>query len=132
MNRDSVADSGIDELYAKWAEALRRCDLDAIMGLLTRDYVLWPSGALPQTRDMLRPRLAAALAAYDLTASFECEERIVSGGFAFERGWDVQAIRPLAGGEVQHQRQRVFLILQRGDDGQWRFARGMSQPGPAA
>jgi ketosteroid isomerase-like protein len=132
MTTESVTDSGIDELYTAWAEALRRRDLDEIMGLLTLDYVLWPSGAPPQTRDMLRPRLAAALAVYDITASFECEERIVSGGFAFERGWDVQSIRPIAGGEVQLQRQRVFLILQRGDDRKWRFARGMAQPGPPA
>jgi len=83
-------------------------------------------------RDELRPRLAVALATYDLVPAFECEERLVSGDLAFERGWDVQEIRPRTGGDVRSQRQRVFLILRRGSDGRWRFARGMSQPGPAA
>jgi ketosteroid isomerase-like protein len=42
----------------------------------------------------------------------------------------VQIVKPRAGGPGQVRRQRVFLILRRGADGQWRFARGMSQPGP--
>jgi len=131
MSVESQADPGIDALYAAWSEAFRRQDLDAIFDLLTPDYVLWAPGAPPMDRDALRPRLAAALAAYDLVPAFECEERIVSGDLAFERGWDIQEIRPRAGGDVRSQRQRVFLILRRGSDGRWRFARGMSQPGPS-
>ena len=88
------------------------------------------AGAAPLTIEALRPRLAAALAAYDIEPSFEREEQIVSGDWAFERGWDVQAVKPRAGGPGHVQRQRVFLILRRGTDGRWRFARGMSQPGP--
>ena len=37
---------GIGELYAAWAEAFRRQDLEAILDLLTPDYVLWAPGAL--------------------------------------------------------------------------------------
>jgi ketosteroid isomerase-like protein len=66
-----------------------------------------------------------------VTPRFEREERIVSGDLAFERGGDVQEARVRATGETRTQRQRVFLILRRGADGRWRFARGMSQPGPA-
>jgi hypothetical protein len=33
-------------------------------------------------------RLAAALSAYEVTPSFEREERLVAGDLAFERGWD--------------------------------------------
>jgi ketosteroid isomerase-like protein len=128
----AAADPSIEDLYSAWREAFRRQDLDAIFDLLTPDYLLWPAGAAPMCRDDLRPRLAAALAAYEIEAEFECEERIVSGDFAFDRGWDVQRVRPRAGGEAREQRQRVFLILQRGSDGVWRFARGMSQPGATA
>lgn len=126
----SEADLAIDALYAAWGEAFRRQDLEAILDLLTPDYVLWAPGAPPMGREELRPRLAAALATYDLDPEFEREERLVAGDLAFERGWDVQRVRPRAGGEAQSQRQRVFLVLQRGEDGKWRFARGMSQPGP--
>jgi aminoglycoside 6'-N-acetyltransferase I len=125
-------DSAIDALYTAWSEAFCRQDLEAILDLLTPDYVLWAPGAPPMDRDALRPRLAAALTAYEIVPSFEREERLVSGELAFERGWDVQQIRPRDGGEIRSQRLGVFLLLRRGTDGKWRFARGMSQSGPDA
>lgn len=127
---NSPQDSSIDALYAAWRDAFRCRDLEAIFNLLTPDYVLWSPEMPPLGRDALRPRLAAAFDAYDLDLTFECEERLVSDDLAFERGWDVQTIRPRAGGPVRTQRQRVFLVLRREPDGAWRFARGMSQPGP--
>jgi len=120
----------IDELYTAWAKAFRRQDVESVLDLLTPDYVLWAAGAPPATADTLAPRLEAAFTTYDITPSFEREERLVSGDLAFERGWDVQQLRPRAGGDMKTLRQRVFLVLRRGRDGKWRFARGMSQPGP--
>ena len=120
----------IDDLYVAWANAFAARDVEAIIALQTPDYLLWASGTPPLNADGLRPRLAAAFAAYEIVPAFEREERLVSGDLAFERGWDVQQIRPRGGGEVQSHRQRVFLLLRQGSDGTWRFARGMSQPGP--
>jgi uncharacterized protein (TIGR02246 family) len=122
----------IDALYTAWRDAFRRQDLEAILALVTPDYVLWAAGMPPMNAGELRPRLAAAFAAYEIDPMFESEERLVSDDLAFERGWDIQTLRPRAGGEVQSHRQRVFLLLRRCPDGVWRFARGMSQPGPAA
>ena len=137
ISRDSEAmvsiydsDPQIGDLYTAWAEAFRRQDVEAILSLLTPDYVLWAPGAPPIDRDGLRPRLVAAFSANDITSAFECEERLVSGDLAFDRGWDTQTIKPRAAGESQSYRQRVFLLLRRSSDGGWRFARGMSQPGP--
>ncbi|MEO7965240.1 MAG: DUF4440 domain-containing protein, partial [Gemmatimonadaceae bacterium] len=113
-----------------WLVALRDGDVGSIMDLLTDDYTLFAPGVPPQTRAMLAPRMTAALSAYEITPSFECEERIVTEDLVFERGWDVQRVRTRASGDVRVSRQRVFLILQRGSDHRWRFARGMSQPGP--
>jgi len=132
MSVKNSADAEIDQLYEAWGEAFQRKSLHAILDLLTPDYVLWPAGAPAMSRDSLVPRLAATLSAYDVTPYFEREERLVTGDFAFERGWDVQRVRPCTGGEATSHRQRVFLVLQRGADGRWRFARGMSQAGPAA
>ncbi|HUL71911.1 MAG TPA: SgcJ/EcaC family oxidoreductase [Vicinamibacterales bacterium] len=123
-------DAGIEALYAAWRGAMAASDVDGVLDLLTPDYELWSPGAAPLGREALRPALAAAFAAYDVESSFEREEQIVAGDLAFERGWDVQRARPRAGGDARVQRQRVFLILRRGADGVWRFARGMSQPGP--
>ncbi len=122
------ADREIDALYDAWAEAYRREDIDTILSLVTDDYLLFAPAKSPLARRELRAPLAAALAAYDVIPSFEREEQIVSGDLAFERGWDVQTVRPRAGGEEHVQRQRVFLILQRGSDGVWRFARGIALP----
>ena len=123
-------DPAIDDLYAAWRDAIRRQDIEAVLALLEPDYLLWSPGAPPLTVEALRPRLAAAFTAYEIEPSFERDEQIVSGDWAFERGWDQQVAKPRAGGPGHVQRQRVFLILRRGADGQWRFARGMSQPGP--
>jgi ketosteroid isomerase-like protein len=126
------SDPAIESLYTAWRDAIRRQDIDGVLSLLEPDYLLWAPGAAALTIDALRPRLAAAFAAYDIEPSFERDEQIVCGDWAFERGWDVQAFTARAGGPGQVQRQRVFLILHRGTDGRWRFARGMSQPGPTA
>ena len=122
----------IAELYAAWAEAFQRQDVGRVLSLLTPDYVLWAPGVPPMSRDGLRPRLQAAFSTHEITPAFECEERLVFGDTAFDRGWDIQTLRPRGGGQEQSYRQRVFLLLRRGSDGIWRFARGMSQPGPTS
>jgi ketosteroid isomerase-like protein len=132
MRSIQESDPQIDALYRAWGDAFSRQDIDAILALLTSDYVLWAAGAPPLSADAMRPMLAAAFAAYEIVSTFECEERLVSGDLVFDRGWDVQKLHPRSGGEVQSHRQRVFLLLRRCSDGVWRFARGMSQPGPVS
>jgi uncharacterized protein (TIGR02246 family) len=121
----SGTDAGIDVLYAAWADAFRRKDVDAVIRLLTPDYVLLRPGAPPMTPAAIGPALGAAFASFDVVAVFEREEQIVSGDLAFEQGWDVQTIRPREGGDERTQRQHVALLLRRGADNVWRFARGM-------
>lgn len=128
------ADAEIDALHAAWSEAIRRGDLDAALAMLAPDYVLWAGGAAPLVgRDAARPLFAAAFAQFELDPGFELEERLVSGDLAVDRGWDVQTLRPRAGGPAVTRRQRVLLVLRRSPspDGSWQYARGMSQPGPA-
>jgi hypothetical protein len=61
-----------------WSEAFRRQDIEAIMAMLTPDYVLWAPGVLPQNADGLRPLFAAAFAACKVNPTFECDERWVA------------------------------------------------------
>jgi ketosteroid isomerase-like protein len=126
-----TSDLGIDDLYAAWGGAFRRGDVDGVVDLLTPDYVLWASGAAELNVEGLRPRLKAAFAAYEINSTFECVERLVAGDLAVDRGWDVQRLRPRSGGEEIVSRQRVMLVLRRSSEGEWRFARGISQPGPS-
>jgi ketosteroid isomerase-like protein len=88
------AEQGIDELYAAWSAAFRRADINAVVELMTPDYLLWASGALELDAEALRPRLKAAFAAYEIASTFECIERLVAGDLAVDRGWDVQRLRP--------------------------------------
>ena len=120
----SIAES-IDALYAAWADAFRRRDVDAVLRLLTDDYVHLRPGAARLTADAIGPALVAAFASFDIDIAFEREERVLSDDLAFEQGWDVQTLRPRAGGETRTQRQHVAVLLKRGSDGVWRFARGM-------
>ena len=124
------SEQGSEDLYAAWSEAFQRADVDAVVELMTPDYVLLSPGAAELDAAALRPRLKAAFAVYEIIPIFECVERLVAGDLAVDRGWDVQRLRPRSGGEEMVHRQRVMLVLRRSADGQWRFARGMSQPGP--
>jgi ketosteroid isomerase-like protein len=126
------SEPGIGQLYIAWAAAFQRQDVDAIVALLTADYVLWATGAVELDAESLRPRLKAAFAAYEITSTFECAERLVAADLAVDRGWDIQRLRPRSGGEQIVHRQRVMLVLRRCSDDRWRFARAISQAGPAA
>jgi ketosteroid isomerase-like protein len=115
----TLEDAGIDALYTAWS--------DAILGLLTPDYMLLKPNGPPIEADALRPLMVAAFDKYDVSVAFEREDRVVSGDLAFEWGWDVQTARPRDGSEVRSGRQRVAVLLRRGADGVWRFARGVAQ-----
>jgi len=122
----------IDATHEQWRDAYRRKDAAAVERLLTRDYVLWVPGREALTLADILPRLRAAFEAYDCSPSFERIELLVSGDLAVDVGWDIQHLTPRAGGPPIVQRQRVAVVLRRGEDGVWRYARGMAQPGPAA
>jgi len=127
-----AADLGIDELYRTWREAFGRGDVTGVLALLTPDYTLWPAGMPLIGVDGLVPQLEAAFAAYAIDSTFDRVDCVVSGDVAIDCGWDVQVVRPKGGGQPLTRRQRVWVILRRGHDGRWRFARGIAQPGPAA
>jgi uncharacterized protein (TIGR02246 family) len=121
----------IDALHAAWARAVSEGDVDAIVEMLAPDYELWAPGAEPvRGREAVRAMMAGALGQYEISSAFRSEECLVCGDLAIDRGWDEQTVRPRDGGPSQSRRQRVFLVLRRGDDGQWRYARGISQAGP--
>lgn len=116
----------IDALYAAWRDAFRRRDVEAAMRLLAPGYTIWPAGQAPAGADEVRRQLEAAFAIYDIDSTFERVERFHAGPLVIDCGWDIQVVRPRSGGPPQTGRQRVFVIVQRGDDGQWRFSRAMT------
>lgn len=120
-------------LRAAWIAAIGARDAEALRPLLTDDYEVWANGAEPFVgADVAVAAMAAALERNRVEQGFEPVETIIAGEWAFERGIERIAVTPLDGGPVRTAEQRALLILRRGDDGNWRFARGMTNGLPAA
>ena len=122
----------IGALRAAWTNAVAARDPDALKDLLTDDYEVWPQGAAP----LIGPAAAAAamrgaVERFDIVQSFEPIETVVAGDWAFERGIERMTLTPRGGGEKREIEQRTLLIERKGEDGKWRFARGITNLGTA-
>ena len=112
---------------AAWVAAVAARNADALHQLLTEDYEVWAHGVAPlRGADTAVAAMRGALARYDVVQSFEPVETIIAGDWAFERGIERMTVSPIGGGPAQTMEQRALLILRRGPDGQWRYARGMT------
>ncbi len=117
----------IDALFAVWADAIRRGDIDALLGMVTEDVELWPRDTPAiRGRESVRSYYASFFANFTLEETFEESERLVEGGFAFIRGVERNTLTPRSGSGASEVRQRAFMILRLDADGHWRFARWMT------
>lgn len=121
----------IDALHALWIEAVTRGDCDALGECLTEDYVAWPAGAPPIAgRDAAVEAMAAMLGVATIEQAFESHDLVVGPDWALDRGIESFVITPHDGSPPQEHRQRAVMLLRCGDDGRWRYAWGMTSPGP--
>ena len=119
------------ETRAAWVAAVARRDPEALRPLLTDDYEVWANAAPPlRGVDAAIGAMRAAIERYQIDQSFEPMETVIAGDWAFERGLEQMVITPVAGGPSRTMAQRAFLVLRRGTDGQWRYARGMTNTLP--
>lgn len=110
-----------------WVAAVAARDVDAIRSLLTDDYEVWAHGAPPMRGDGAAAAMAAALGKFEIAQSFDPIETVVSGDWAFERGIERMIVTSRDGSApARDVSQRALLILHRGADGRWRYARGMT------
>lgn len=70
--------------------------------------------------------MAAALTRYHIDQGFEPLETVIAGDWAFERGIESMTVTPRSGGSPTTMTQRAVLILRRDAEGQWQYARGMT------
>lgn len=116
-----------------WIAAIAARDAESLRPLLTDDYEVWAHGVEPFVGpDVAVAAMAAALERNRVEQSFEPIETVIAGDWAFERGIERIEVTPLDGGPMRSASQRALLILRRGDDGRWRFARGMTNGLPVA
>lgn len=131
VQAESAEAQAIAETFRKWDAALRAGDVDAVARLVTEDAVFWTSSQPPlEGREALQAAFEPLLSQYDMEQEFECRELIVSGSWAFVRGTENNRLTPKSGGDPIAQSQRAFSVLHRGEDGVWRFARGMTNRPP--
>jgi ketosteroid isomerase-like protein len=130
MTSDTAA---IVQLRDAWINAVAARNPDALRDLLTDDYEVWAHGAPPVVGpDGAMGAMRAALDRFRIEQRFDPVETVIAGEWAFERGVESMTITPVSGGATQTMMQRALLIMRRGADGRWRYARGMTNGLPAA
>lgn len=123
--------AGIAALRDAWMAAVASGDAEALRDLLTEDYEVWANAAAPIVGvDGAVAAMRGALARFRVEQRFDAIETIVAGDWAIERGTESMRVTPIDGGESRDASQRALLVLRRGADGRWRFARGMTNQLP--
>lgn len=124
---DALDQSTPASVRAAWIAAVAAGDAESLRPLLASDYEVWAHGA-PALRgpDAAVGAMRAAMTQYRIAQRMDVMETIVAGDWAFERGIEEMTVTPVAGGPPRALSQRALLILRRGDDGRWRYARGMT------
>ena len=117
----------IDQLFSDFSDALRRGDCEAIADLVTEDAEFWSPGTpAMRGRDHVRTAMREACEKYRVDRSWEELERLIGDGFAVSVGIERTKAVPVGGGEPVESVQRGWTMARRGDDGRWRFARGIT------
>jgi uncharacterized protein (TIGR02246 family) len=114
-----------DRLRAAYAAS----NPDAIAAEYTEDALLMPPDNPSQVG---RPAIAAVYRTYfkDFKCDFksDVQELEIAGDWAFLRGAFTTVVTPKAGGPQQGGHGKFLVIVRRGADGTWRFARDMFSP----
>jgi uncharacterized protein (TIGR02246 family) len=121
----------IHSLFDQWRQAVLNGDTEAVANLVTADAVFWTHGAESLVgRQALADAFAPFFEQFTFIQDYTCHELIVRGDRAFVRGLERNKRIPHDGGEAVIVQQRAFSVLHRSADGQWRFARGMTNKSP--
>jgi len=113
--------------------AVAASDAESLRALVTDDYEVFANAAPAIVGpDAVVSGMRAALDRYRVQQRFDPIETVIAGDWAFERGIESMTATPVSGGAPQTRSQRALLILRRGADGRWRYARGMTNGLPVA
>ena len=123
----------IDAVRDAWIAVVATGDARGLTDLVTPDYEVWAHGAPALSGpQMVVATMGAALARFSVSQAYEPTETVVAGDWAFQRGIERLRVVPKEGGPAQEHTQRALVILHRGADGRWRYARGMTNGLPSA
>jgi len=124
---DEADRAAIDALRDRWVAVVASGDVRELADLVTPDYEVWTHGAPALTGPhTVVTTMGAVLTRFSVSQSYEPIETVIAGDWAFQRGIERIRVVPKGGGASQENAQRALLILRRGADGSWRYARGMT------
>jgi ketosteroid isomerase-like protein len=129
FTQDSAADlAAIDDLCDAWIDGVQRGDAERLRDCLVPEYELWANGSAPLGgRDVVVAAVVKARQRWgQVEQSFDAVETVVNGDSGYQRGVERLRLVPLDGSATRQITQRALLILARGEDGRWRYARAMT------
>lgn len=125
LNDDIAA---INELREKELRAALAGNVDSLMALRTDDFIaMLPDMPAIEGKEAVREVLSGMFGQME---EFEhntiSEEIVVLGDWAFHRGTYSDRVTLKSGGETMAYKGKFLWILQRQDDGSWKYAMQMS------
>ena len=127
---DPVAENeaALNELAAKYLQAVNRGDADGLAVLYTEDAIRFPSdGRRIEGRDAIRLFAAADYADTDWEMQLHVEESDYSGDLAFVRGTYAITLTQKENPSAVYQEVGKWMdLMRREEDGSWLIAREMS------
>jgi uncharacterized protein (TIGR02246 family) len=126
-SRGREDERAIRELTERWVAAVTAKDIDRLLAYVTDDVVfLAPSVPPIVGRAAVGSMYRAVFAQFDVRQNPAYHELQLLGDWAFAWGTDALTFTPVAGGAPVHLEGNALSIMRRGDDGAWRFARGIN------
>lgn len=121
---DSAA---IRQIFQEWEEAVRSKDIPRLLNFITEDAVFMPPGQpLIRGKSQVEGLYKMSFEKFEMDQTFQIEEIQICGDWAFVWGVDSAVLTPADGGPVVHGRGMGISILQRQQDGTWKFSRGIN------
>lgn len=121
-------EAALNELLAKYLQAVNRGDADGLAVLYTEDAVRINASSRPiEGRDDIRLFAAADYADNDWDMQLHVDESDYSGNLAFVRGTYAITLSSKDDGSVVYQEIGKWMdLMRRGEDGSWLIAREIS------
>ena len=121
MNSDEQA---IRALIARWIEATRAGDVDAVLSLMAPDAMFLVAGQSPMVgREAFARSLRAGLADHMVDSTSDIDEVEVSGDMAYCRTRLTVTITSKDGQPPLQRAGHTLSILRKGADGKWLLTR---------
>lgn len=129
----SSDEQAIRQLIARWLEATRHGDVDAVLSLMAPDVVFLVPGQPPMHgRDAFDRSLRTVLADHAIDSHSEIDEIVVSGDLAYCRTQLAVTITSKHGKLPLRRTGHTLSILRKDASGQWLLTRDANLLAPAS